>query len=814
MLNKFFVLASALLLGLVTGCAPKLEESKREASGVPFGSRYQDVILSEFADSEFAKENMINEADTKNRLKQVEAMLDISTAESKSDWRKKATKQFDHFEKEMTATIFDSSQSIYLNLVYKHINQEVNSSVDGASKKITSDSEKVINLVREKQNAMMQLNPESLLIEKLKQTGIFLTSLTNEVKKMNLLPEFKSTFLAQLQEQSSQLLGETQQLDENLVRAKTIEESLKIITGYLEKTETHLGAEDQASLETGRQLANVLANLTDEAAGLQAIALVWAVLDGPQRETYFKEASPDLYVFLADKSPDDIQCLTEKNCKGIKSKIVLSLGVYPAINKFGLKNIGDLINQKGHDFVTAKVNHVAFESLQKIGEMITDKILSSVAQKKIDLSQFKDQLRNHLSSGLDSEFTRLGTGAMHTLLTDVQNSVLDLESQTLYLRSKIKLLPLIEKKNQQLRNQFEIVETITLLPLFSKSPNEGLHTLQNELVDLISNPVERQYMSSIASTSTDVKLKNQSALLMTTALALKELVDWKKTSFDQGLSTIQASRIITQFKSKSLSQSFFSKSDLIAIVLSISSQTLKLMQSEYSPLVLVNNDNQVVPVQKLADENSGPIALAAATDFKLGKRIQEVKTSDLSEFLSALMQFYTATEGIEQTQAEFLKKSDAQGKSLLGDLIEARKTIKKLMIATANFISNQIIQVNGLVSKSISLTENLKPLDKYNLIDQTRAIESLVRAYELSDIDAYLWTARDIYYSMNRLLFSSKNKFYQQSTTNEIQSGVNQTVLLETYKSLLVLKPYLNHESQLQLEKIYEPWLSIPLTVL
>ena len=140
--------------------------------------------------------------------------------------------------------------------------------------------------------------------------------------------------------------------------------------------------------------------------------------------------------------------------------------------------------------------------------------------------------------------------------------------------------------------------------------------------------------------------------------------------------------------------------------------------------------------------------------------------------------------------------------------MDARNTLKKLIIANANFISNQLIQSNGLVSKSISLSDNLKAMQKYNLTDQTKAIEALVRAYEITDIEVYLWTAQDIYYSMNRNLYSSKMKFYQLNTTNQIQSGVDYTTILETYKSLLKLKPYMKYESQLQFENIYAAWLN------
>jgi len=224
-------------------------------------------------------------------------------------------------------------------------------------------------------------------------------------------------------------------------------------------------------------------------------------------------------------------------------------------------------------------------------------------------------------------------------------------------------------------------------------------------------------------------------------------------------------------------------------------------------LVLVDNQNQILPVQKISDQSAGPIALAAATDFKKGLRIPTAKASDLGELLNAMSAFYRATEDIEKTKSTFLLQKNGNGKSLLEEAVAARQDIKLLMVAIANFISNQLIQANGLISKSIALNENLKPLEKYELLDQTRAIDALMKAYDLTKIDVYLWTAKNIYYSMNRLLYSDKIKFYQQSTEDEVQTGIDRTKLLETYKDLLPLKSYLSPEEQAQFEKIFEAWL-------
>lgn len=798
------VFSSFLLLG---ACAPKLEEKQRDEISFPDGQKLQDTLITSFADETFASENIVKRSNIKDSLKQIEMMFALQKIQPNSNWLSQIEKAFTNLEQSFPKKKVSYSKSVYLDLVYEQISGEVSSTVTNTDKKIASDTKKLIELIRQIQKNYFNLTLESSLKEKLDITQTFLDSLNTEVKRLNIISEFKESFLTELKQQGQNLLDTVVDFESEFVRAQKLEDSLKIISKFVEKTSTQLNAEDQNSLSMGLQLASVLENLKDAPTGLQALALVWTLLNEQQRLQYFKEANQDLYDFLAKKSPEDIQCLCEKNCKGLKTKIILNIGVYPAIEKFGLKNIIDLINQKSLHFISQKVNQVAFETLQKIGETITERVLSAVAQKKNDLGEFKTNLRSHLSNGLEREFLKQKIKEPSIFLTDEQNLLLDLDTQSSYLRNKAYSLSFTKEKNKLLQAQFEILEGFLNLPLFSQSPSTNEKAMQSDLVSLLINPQPRQFLKSLSNNKPEVNLKQQSEVLMTASALLEQLADWKTSSFDFGLSTITADKIITQFKSKDLNRSFFPKADLAALTLSIASQVLDLMQGENSMLVLVDNQNQILPVQSISRNGSGPIALAAATDFKNGVRIPLAKASDLGDFLNAMSAFYKATEEIGKTQSQFLLRKDENGKSLLENALNARQQIKLLVVAIANFISNQLIQPNGLVSKSISLNENLKPLAKYELLDQTRSIDALLRAYDLTKIDVYLWTAKNIYYSMNRLLYSDTMKFYQQSTEDEVQSGIDKTKLLETYRNLLPLKSYLVPSEQDQFERIFSSWL-------
>jgi hypothetical protein len=804
-----FILSIIPVIALIafTGCAPKLEEKEKPSVNLPNGQKFQDTKLSNFADEAFAAENIVKRTTVQDSLKQMEMMFAIQKLNPGANWENKIEQTYAGLEKTFLKKKVSYSKSVYLDLVYQQINGEVSSTVKSTDKKIAADSKKVVDLIRQTQKASLILTLDSPLKQKLDTTQKFLEILNGEIKKLNILPEFKDSFLKELKQQGQSLLNNAIAFDDEFVRAEKLQDSLQIIARFVEKTSTQLNSEDQDSLKKGLALASVLGSLKDAQTGLQAIALVWALLNDQQRAHYFKEANQDLYDFLAEKSAEDIQCMCDKTCKGFKTKIVLNLGVYPKIEKFGFQNIIDLINQKSLNFVSQKVNQVAFDTLQKIGETITEQVLANVAQKRSDLGDFNTNLRSNLSKGLEQEFIKQKIKDPATFLVDQQNLLLDLDTQSSYIRNKTQSLTFLKDKSKLVQTQFEIVEGFLNLPLFSQSPKTNEKTLQTDLVDLLLNPEPRQFLKSLSNNKAEVDLKQQSELLMTASTLLNQLADWKESSFDTGLSAIKADKIITQFKSKDLDRSFFPKSDLTAVTLSIASQVLTLMQSENSPLVLVDNQNQILPVQNMAVNGAGPIALAAATDFKKGLRVPTAKASDLGDFLNAMSVFYQATENIEKTKSQFLLQKNDNGRSLLEDAVSARQQIKLLVVAVANFISNQLIQPNGLVSKSIALNENLKPLAKYELLDQTRAIDSLIKAYELTKIDVYLWTAKNIYYSMNRLLYSDKMKFYQQSTEDEVQSGIDMTKLLETYKNLLPLRSYLSPAEQDQFEQIFASWL-------
>ncbi|MBC7421474.1 MAG: hypothetical protein H7328_12175 [Bdellovibrio sp.] len=799
------------LIFIFVGCAPKLQEPAYKNTAVDLGPKNKDRdLLAEnanaFADSNFTKQNLTQAEDVKSRLQQTEAMFDLASINSDHDWSLKANSQFSDLQKKLNTKKIKADQSIYMDLVYKQIKPQVDNTLNDVDNQISENSNQIIEMIRAQKKNLNQAAGKTQFKEKLAVANTFLNSITAEVSAMNLLPEFKQIFLEQLKNESKRLLTEANNFDEKLTQSNSLIASLNAISEFVKASEIELSAEDQTNLSKGQNLAAVLNSVNNPETALQAVAIVWSLLDAEQKIEYFKSANEDLYKFFVDKSESDVQCLAEKNCDGLKTKLILNMGVYPAIEKFGVDKISALINQSGRDYVLARVNTVAADSVPKIGETVTSKILISVKQKKSELSTLKNNFRDHLSEGFE-DFLKLNKiASVENFILDKNDSNMDLETQTLYIRNKLKQLPYLTDSSDLIKSQFELIEGALHLPLFSKEPEQKSKTIQEDLDQILVHPTARQYLDSTASNNSEIKLNQQSEILLTMADYVDQLADWKNSSFDKNLSAVEAKDILKQLNADSSHRLFFAKYDLLPLVLSVASQTLKLMQGSDSLIVLIDNYGGLLPVQSI-DNSSTPVALAAATDLKNGFRKENIKSRDLCRFQLSILQFYRATEAIENTQSELLKKLDADGNSSLNDLVKARKSLHLLIVALGNYLSSQLVQSNGLVAKEMSLVAGEFLSNDFDLVDQTLAIETLVKTYEATKIDVYRWTALDIFYSLNKNMYSFPKRFYKNNSSDLLDNNVEVTTALVTYKNLSTLKPYLNKKSQLQLEAIYQAWI-------
>lgn len=817
--NNLSVSLLIVLFIFIQGCAPKIEDKKTRTETLARGPHFYDTDLSKFglqafAEKSFSQSHLQYSTDTALQLQVIEAEFSIGQITHSSLWKSNAVQAYAQFAKNQNFAPLKTESSVYLDIVDRQINKSVGTSITSAEQQLQKNLNSVSQLIRILKEKYLTLKPQSLLQEKLQLTKVFINRIISNVATLDIMSEFKNLLIQQLKEKSTTSLSEADLLDNRMSRAESISQVIESIDRYVINIKTKLPDEDTKNLALGRTLGQLVDQIVDDKSALRALALVWSALDEQQRIDYVQAANASLYKFFNSKNESKIQCLISSECNGLITTIALNIGVYPALKTFGIDNIKNLLNQKGKEFILTKVNQVASTSLQNLGETIISQVHVSVHEKRDDLDQFNKNLNSILKNNLQKYFLAKNITELSGPLLNEKNKVAHFDQQNLLIRNKINLLNEIPEnsKNDFIKNQYEILEQSLRLTEFSQAPDSLQELSDSQRVDLILNPVQRQYFNEVPNTTTmkrSVLLNDQSEFLLTTAKLLQELTDWKESSFDQNLSTIQANEIITEFKTADLNRPFFAKSDLFALILSLTSQTLKLLQDTYSPLILIDNNQKVILIQEFNENHAPPLALAAASDFLNGTRSTIIKANDLARFQIALIEFYSATAGLEKTNSEVLRKMDATGQTLLNQIIEARKKIKALIVATGNFISNQLLQKNGLVLNKLQLPIN--SLDKdFNLTDQTLAVEALVRTYELTDIDVYLWSALDIYYAMNAHLYNLDLKFYNlnlSAARNGNENQVDSSLILNSYKNLLFLKPYLSSDSQDQFENIFAGWL-------
>lgn len=828
---KLIACFAAVTVGIAfSACAPKVEDKKVHVETLSRGPLLHDTNLENALATGSASARsasalaLVQPENQIQKLAQLESKFSIGQILNSPDWKSRAADDFRNFQQTQNFEVLKSQNSVYLDIVDRQINKTVGNSVTEAQQQLSRDVETVNALILTLKKKYLILKPESLLYTKINTTKAFIAKIISNAGDLKIMPEFKSLLITNLQTKSDTLLARIELLDNQITREDTITALIASIDSYIAESKMTLATDTVATITLGRKLGVLTDETKDTKKALQALALVWTVLDSKQRIDFIQTASPPLYKFLDGKNDSQIQCLITSNCNGFITTIELNLGVYPAINTFGIINIKNLLNQKGKSFILNKVNQVAYTSLLTVHETILAEVSAAVASKQTELGQFSMNFNSVLKTNWDGFLKNKGISQANGFILDSQNQPAPLEAQTTWLRNLVSQqseaqpgsLTSPQSAVEVLKTQYELIENILRLPQFSQAPEGDSEMAQNNLVDLILSPKLRQYSKQVVKSSvTDVALNDQSEVLLTTSKLIRELADWKTSAFDKNLSAVQANEILTEFKTAALDRPFFAKSDLLALTLSVTSQTLKLLQSASSPLILIDNNQKLIEIQDFNQDQSGPLALAAATDFANGHRSHLVKTADLSRFQLALIEFYSATGGLEKTTSAILRSEDAQGQVLLTQILEARKKIKVLIIAIGNFLSNQLQQKNRLMTNSF-LLEGEQSVATYQLSDQVIAIEALVRTYELTDIDVYLWSALDVYYAMNANLYNTATHYYDANLKNptvpeagEASFKLKSFEVLNSYKSLLRLKPYLSLDSQLQLESIFKTWVNL-----
>lgn len=790
----------AVLLILSAACAPKVQELEKKTPDTPEiqsnDIALQQVYANPFATVGFALKKLdLKKPETEKNIQNLYEIGQILNDQIALD---KASQSLNKLQSAIIKNKKEYKDTYYLQLVEEQTKDSLEKSVSETEKKILADTTRIENMITasaadpaNKSNAQNNLKVHLEIAQRL------IKSIIDKIMAADIFEELKKQIPEKLNAEAKNIITTAQTFDSEYILLTTLTEKLNLVTGYLKKLDIQLDPETATAFTTGQQLGVSIDLITNPKNALQTLAFTWKILTVEERLQYFKPANESLYNLFNKKDEKDIKCLIEGNCTGFISNLILKLGVYPALEKYGVAKIKADLNNAAMGFLTRKINLIAYQKIAQLPETIKKQIRESI-EKNIGLVQkFKENFKLNLASGLQKELS-----APNLDFYLLSGNEIQLQDQISAMTNDLYLITHSETEQKRIK-QLTLIEKVISLVDFS---NNKENLMQNGLSEFLKNPKENFLMSSLQDSSNTLLVKDQAAALKFLSLMVTATADWKTGPFDHGITDIRAQDLITDFKSDELKQSLFPKVELFNICFSYAVQILKQIQSDKSLVYLVDNNNLRIPISDyLSGANRPTVALGAASDQKNNRVLNTTKISDLALLIDALSGFSKAIVGIENSQSTILKNEDIKNQ-----IMNAKKNVDLLVVTLANFISSQMIGPKNLAADSYDF--ETKILDQnYKLANQVAAISALVSAYETTHIDIYLFSAKELYYSMNKNYFDPQLKFYKNNLNPDLQTDMEATSavkndVLGTLNQLITLRKHLSRTSQVQFDRIFENW--------
>jgi hypothetical protein len=787
----------ALLICAYAACAPKVETIELKKPMTP-ELLSKDVSLQKlysrpFASVSFALKNLnLNESINQESIQN---LFEIGLQLDDQNASEKATEDLQKFKSKNSYIQKNFQDSYYLQLVEEQTRSKIKNSVSALEKQILSDTEKIISMIP--QIAKQQLTPltkDSTLTDQLSATNQFLNQLVQTLQKKNIYPELKEKIVENLNTQSASFIQKVNSFNDEYNKVNWLSEKLKVLNLKLSELQIELDLETISSLNSGQQLAVSIDQISDPATALQTLALTWQILNVEERIQYFQTVNEKLYELFNKKDEKDIECLIQGNCKGLISKLVLKMGVYPALEDYGIQKVKTDINQAAINFLNQKISSIAFTKIQQLPLTIQNEIQTSVEKNLSGLQSFQKNFKKSLARGLGQT---LKTEKIDLYL---KNKNLQLGDQVLMMTNELYSLPYTSNKQKQ---QFNLMENVLSLVDFS---NQKKYLLKNGITEYLKT-IPALFLLSEIDTATNAESKNilkisdQAQTLKFLSLMISATADWKKGPYQSGLTELTAQNLISDFNSDQLNDKVFPQLELLNICFSMTAQVLKQFQSEKSLIYLINNQNLRIPIfLYLSDKNPTTVALAAASDQINNRILDTAKAKDLALLIEALSQFSVATSGFVNSQSTLLQQSEIQNQ-----IFAAQKNIDLLILTLANFISSQMIGPDHFIADSYDFETQILS-ENYGLENQVHAIHALTLAYERTGIDLYLFSAKEIYYALNSKFYDPEIKFYKSNLNMASTDSNRRDDVTKTLNHLLPLRKYLSLTSQIQFDRIFENW--------
>jgi hypothetical protein len=682
------------------------------------------------------------------------------------------------------------------------------------------------------------------LTEVLESAEAFTRLVLLKIPGMGLPKAISEGVTAELKKQTSRLFVEIRGVVGRIYSTKLFSQGLQLLEVAIAQFKVELPEGAMRSLSQGRLIAKDLDGLIDAQAGLTVLIDIWGILSVQERADYFKNENKSLFDFLSKQDARELSCLRLAGCSGgIINGIAKKLFILPQIKDYGIEQLKAKLNEKTLHHMIGQIESFAQTFIGTLPAAFITQINSGLAAKDQELQiiqkNYPDYLKDLLAkwagkampgtdgkvAGFESSMINVQISGKNRMFIEAAGSSLDLKADTagsamtanaLFLQnspqhSDFKMRTALSQVNKLIaiggyRDDAQklvpalmmpIEKTRAFLDLMTFTKSDYSYRIPDKIKMLDSFHASAQpYAKNFSASAYAEQLKGLSHMINFTA-------DWKRTGFEDSLGKVKAQELTSEIQNPALARPLFPKDLLFALNIGDAAVLLKNITKKSTPVFLVTLNDKTIWADQYQPGGEDTAIMAGLVDIKEGQRSTTVQGQDVANFILAIQEFLSATEGVERTQSAILLEKDIHGVTPLKALLEGREELKLLTIALANFVSSQLLNEQSLVQATFSLTKMQKSNEEnFQIEDQAVAIRALLAAWKITGMEAYLWSAHEIYFAMNKNAFDSEEHFYVNGDGSVL--GFPQKV--NTLRALVELNPSLPPASQTQLARVLAPW--------
>lgn len=672
--------------------------------------------------------------------------------------------------------------------------------------------------------------------------------LVDQIGRLGLEEQISRTVRQAVRDEYQKYRPRVVSLIERLQGARYLGQALGVVKTAIAELGMKIGAAERQQIRQAEGLAASIAATDSDVKALALLIQVWRMLPPAEREPVFRAVSPEFYEFLEGKSESDLDCLSASVCFHPILGPARRLVILPKINRYGVDNIRAMVDTSAKDYLLQSVLKMAGSFLPELPGMVKQTMLAQagkyqelVARIQADFSgftrrnferwektNFPDPVR-----GLETTRVAFKFRGKNKLSVKPRANVKGFASGAETLGASLAVAQLHVPEKKSARQAALVAPLVKLLAISGfrqagsgktfpsllfplDGPRDEVFEIKNLLQGKTSFAVPDSFSASegFVLDRKDQKahagVGGQAELLRGISRQIRFHRDWEENLFDRTLGNIQVEDVVTEIPRGSVHFSVFPKDVVFALSVGSAAAILQNIIRDLSPAFLLLPGGEQLWGNQYDQIGEGKLStVAGLVNIEDGQRGRTVKTADIARYILALDEFLTATEGIENTKAKPLLEVGADGRTVLDQLLEARRYLRLFQMGLTNFLVYVAQDKDGGFHGSYTFDgKTMREPSPRSLADQVLAVRALVASARRLELATFSWAALDGYYFMNRSLWDKTQQFYATSLDGSgARSGsAGLAEISATIRGIEELSPYMPGDVRAQWEQVNKPW--------